>query len=70
VLAGPGKLSLDALLGTRLPNTLTLLAAAGAAGGVAYGLMQQPPAQPESTEASPPAEQEQEPQTETGSGVL
>jgi len=43
---------------------------AGAAGGVAYGLMQQPPAQPESTEASPPAEQEQEPQTETGSGVL
>jgi putative oxidoreductase len=70
VLAGPGKLSLDALLGTRLPNALALLALAGAAGGVAYGLMQQPPAQEESTEAGPPADQEHEPQTETGSGAL
>jgi putative oxidoreductase len=70
VLAGPGKLSLDALLGTRLPNALALLAVAGAAGGVAYGLMQQPPAQEEPTEAGPPADQEHEPQTETGSGAL
>jgi putative oxidoreductase len=37
-LTGPGRISLDSLLGIRVPKTLTLLAALGTAGGIAYGL--------------------------------
>jgi putative oxidoreductase len=40
ILTGPGRLSLDSLLGTRLPRPLALLALLGAAGSVAYGVQQ------------------------------
>ena len=80
MFTGPGVISLDALLGTRLPKTLTLLAMAGAAGAVAYGLMQQPAQQGEqqndeqseqsSDSSQPPTEQQREPQTETATGAI
>ena len=40
--AGPGRLSLDGLLGIRLPWQLTSLAVTGTAAGVALGLMSRP----------------------------
>lgn len=43
MLTGSGRLSLDSLLGTRLPRPLALLALLGAAGSVAYGVMQAQP---------------------------
>ena len=42
-VAGPGRFSVDRLLGIRLPWPLTLLAVAGTAGGVALGLRSRPP---------------------------
>ena len=71
LLAGPGKLSLDSLLGTRLSTSMTMVALAGATAGVAYGMMQETPQQPDAGEQSgPPAEQDAEPQTETASGAI
>ena len=61
-LAGPGRYSLDAALGLRLPRLLVGLAAAGAAGGVYLGMTQ---AQAEATETRSPelaAEAKQEPE--------
>lgn len=45
LLTGPGMLSLDSLLGTRLPKPLALLALVGAAGAVAFGVQQSKAAQ-------------------------
>lgn len=81
LLTGPGVISLDTLLGTRLPKSFTLLAAAGAAGAVAYGLTRKPPtsqggqqaeqsAEQSSDGATPPADQQREPQTETATGAI
>lgn len=37
-LTGPGRISMDSLLGIRVPKTVALLAALGTAAGIGYGL--------------------------------
>lgn len=51
MLTGPGRISLDRLLGIRIPKSVTLLAIAGAAATVAYGIAAQPAAESEATDA-------------------
>ncbi len=46
-LAGPGRYSLDNLLGIRVPGWISVLTALGAAGTVVYGGMSQPEVAPE-----------------------
>lgn len=53
-LGGPGRLSLDSLLGIRMPRGLTLLAALGTAGGTAYVLRLASPAAAPSEQPAPP----------------
>jgi putative oxidoreductase len=62
ILTGPGRLSLDRLLGIRIPVALALLVAAGAAAGVALAVSQ----------ASPPAaaDDEAEPATQGGEPTM
>ncbi|MDP8922554.1 MAG: DoxX family protein [Chloroflexota bacterium] len=50
-LTGPGRYSLDRLLGIRVPRALTVLTAAGVAAGVAVALMAEPSPPPESQQA-------------------
>lgn len=51
ILAGPGRFSLDRLLGIRVPRGLALLTAAGVAAGVIYGATRSKP----SPQAAPDA---------------
>lgn len=48
LVGGPGRLSLDRLLGIHVPKSMTLLAIAAAAAGVTYGALSQPESLPES----------------------
>ncbi|HLZ70063.1 MAG TPA: DoxX family protein [Dehalococcoidia bacterium] len=73
-LTGPGKLSLDGLLGIRVPKALTLLALLGTAAGIGYGMklhmdaQQAREEQAEGFEAEPGGEagaQQDSPQPET-----
>ncbi len=66
-LAGPGKISLDSLLGIRVPKTVTLLALLGTAGGIAYGLKTHMAAQQASQQEQEGAGFEQ--QSEAGSAA-
>ncbi|MCC6179301.1 MAG: DoxX family protein [Chloroflexi bacterium] len=45
MLAGPGKYSVDHLLGIKIPAWMTGLAMAGAVGSVIYGKLQEPPSE-------------------------
>jgi len=59
-MTGPGRLSLDRLLGVRMRWPLTALAAAGVAGGVAFGLYTSRSRQAEAEGAAQPAASSQE----------
>jgi putative oxidoreductase len=61
-LAGPGRLSVDGLLGIRVPRWLTALTAAGVAVGCAAGLALRRPPEPQATPqpAETRAEEERE----------
>lgn len=50
MLTGPGRISADSLLGIHVPRSLAALALLGAAGSVAYGLMQPKPGQQEQSQ--------------------
>lgn len=51
-LTGPGRISLDQLLGLRVPRALVALSAAGVAAGIAAGVMARPQAEPEAEGAA------------------
>jgi putative oxidoreductase len=59
MLAGPGELSLDELLGTKMPRWLAIPAVLATAAGVAYGLIQ-------SQQNLAQQQQQAQPQTPTG----
>ncbi len=56
-LSGPGKISLDSLLGIRVPKTLTMLVALGTAAGIGYGLKTHLDAQQAQQDADDEAQQ-------------
>ena len=51
-LTGPGAISLDNLLGIRVPRWLSALIALGALGTVTYGILSQPEPAPEAAEGA------------------
>jgi putative oxidoreductase len=57
-LTGPGRYSLDALLGIKLPRWVGIATAAGVAGGTAVAMVTRRPEEPQPASAEQPVERE------------